>query len=267
MTTISSLQVPFRKHAGTKTELVTWNQQGLAFWCSSTSQEGTTLRVSTSPTHSSDRHQQVCVPWCDLVSSVQATRIATLVCTYLPETHVFDWPEEGEEDDLVIPVIIDRQPYNLFLDAPPVTDVTQLDAHLFQGSALSLDESTLKEYGITHVVNCAAEMHHRIYNQHQVTYCHVALVDTATTNLLQPSAFAACRFIAQAVDEGGRVLVHCAEGRSRSSAILLLYLVEMRQQSLADALAWLVARRTVACPHPAFVTQLDRWDKRIKQQQ
>eukprot|EP00457_Paulinella_chromatophora_P014999 gb/GEZN01015519.1/.p1 GENE.gb/GEZN01015519.1/~~gb/GEZN01015519.1/.p1 ORF type:complete len:288 (+),score=47.04 gb/GEZN01015519.1/:70-864(+) len=67
-------------------------------------------------------------------------------------------------------------------------------------------------------------------------------------------------FIHQARKQGGSVLVHCAQGKSRSSTALLLYLLaaEPNPQSntLDDALAFLKSKRKMAEPNPGFMKKL-----------
>merc|ERR1712007_83657 len=55
---------------------------------------------------------------------------------------------------------------------------------------------------------------------------------------------------------GGRVLLHCHEGKSRSVALCLAYLVTRERRSLADALAHVKSRRPQARPNAGFWTQL-----------
>ncbi len=52
------------------------------------------------------------------------------------------------------------------------------------------------------------------------------------------------------------VYVHCAMGRSRSAAVILLYLVLHRGLPLLSALVLLRARRPIACPNEAFMAAL-----------
>lgn len=61
---------------------------------------------------------------------------------------------------------------------------------------------------------------------------------------------------------GGRTLVHCVAGVSRSAAMVLGYLVKHRAMSLADAFALLRAARPAVRPNSGFFRQLIDWELR-----
>lgn len=63
----------------------------------------------------------------------------------------------------------------------------------------------------------------------------------------------------QSIDAGGRVLVHCYAGQSRSIAFAMAYLIGVRRCSLADAWARVKAVRPSAHPNSGFVAQLQRY--------
>lgn len=60
---------------------------------------------------------------------------------------------------------------------------------------------------------------------------------------------------------GGRTLVHCLAGVSRSAAMVLGYLVKHRNMPLADAFALVRAARPTARPNSGFFRQLIDWER------
>jgi len=72
-------------------------------------------------------------------------------------------------------------------------------------------------------------------------------------------------FSAKNLDKGknNRVLVHCNLGRSRSSTVVLGYLMEILNWSLQDASDWLKDCRPVAKPNIGFLNQLMTFEKKV----
>merc|ERR1712194_715224 len=68
-------------------------------------------------------------------------------------------------------------------------------------------------------------------------------------------------FMDNAVRSGGRVLVHCAGGISRSTTAVLAYLVAKRNYSLRDAFAHAHKVRPVVWPNRGFMRILIHWEK------
>jgi protein-tyrosine phosphatase len=139
-------------------------------------------------------------------------------------------------------------------------DVTEvLPGQLYQGSLLSLEPATLQRLGITHIVNAAAnELKPRVYTHASIAHCNLKLEDSEGAHLfnMPVNLIDAYRFIDKALAEGGRVLVHCAQGKSRSSSVTLFYLIKSRQQHVDVALAELQALRPIVKPNASFLTQL-----------
>jgi hypothetical protein len=67
---------------------------------------------------------------------------------------------------------------------------------------------------------------------------------------------AACEFIDEARAVGGRVLVHCAGGHSRSGSTAIAYMMRSLDLELEDALAKAKERRASIMPNPGFRKQL-----------
>ena len=70
-------------------------------------------------------------------------------------------------------------------------------------------------------------------------------------------------YIKNALDEGGKVLVHWFAGISRSSTFLLAYLLGEKQMVLADAYKLLKEKRAKCDPNIGFMVQLKAYEKSI----
>ncbi|KAL9844816.1 dual specificity phosphatase 28 isoform 1-T2 [Geothlypis trichas] len=70
--------------------------------------------------------------------------------------------------------------------------------------------------------------------------------------------------IEEAVRAGGRCLVYCKNGRSRSAAICTAYLMRHRQLPLKDAFEAVKTARPVAEPNAGFWSQLQRHEEELQ---
>lgn len=70
--------------------------------------------------------------------------------------------------------------------------------------------------------------------------------------------FPAClAFIGQALEGGGKVLIHCHMGVSRAPSVALAYLIRLRGLSLDEAWRVVKSRRRQASPNSSFRRQLE----------
>ena len=150
-------------------------------------------------------------------------------------------------------------------------------AYLFVGGKASAqDKLHLQELGITHVINATANMANAFPDL--CTYLRVAVPDTEATNLARHFT-KAVDFIDGARTAGGKVLVHCSAGMSRSVTLVLAYLLtcpnsstgtpesigggdsaHSRPMRLLDAFRLVKSRRTIVAPNPAFMRQLCEYE-------
>ncbi|WIA28283.1 hypothetical protein OEZ86_010836 [Tetradesmus obliquus] len=133
---------------------------------------------------------------------------------------------------------------------------------LWLGNAVAADSHHLLQYlGVTHVVNAAQELQCEsapgLFQVHRVAIRDEEEEDVAA-HFMQVQAW-----IDAALCGGGAVLVHCHEGKSRSVALLLGYLMLSRQHTLAAALAHIRSVRPEACPNAGFMLQLLALDRQL----
>ncbi|XP_060603775.1 dual specificity protein phosphatase 3-like [Ruditapes philippinarum] len=119
----------------------------------------------------------------------------------------------------------------------------------------------LKAIGVTHVVNCACGSTFNMVNTDQeffeesgILFHGIPAVDVWKFKMA-PYFLAAANFIKQALDSGGKVYVHCMSGVSRSSAIILAFLIMMRDMPLMDAVKTVRDKRRIL-PNDGFLKEL-----------
>ena len=123
----------------------------------------------------------------------------------------------------------------------------------------ALDANWLKKTGITHIVSVLSFQAEQvaIYPE-QFRYLSVFAHDNTRENLKQYWPLTT-DFIRGALSRGGKVLVHCKFGRSRSTATLAAYLIAGLDYSPTQALSLIRERRPQVAPNTAFVKQLYDW--------
>lgn len=124
---------------------------------------------------------------------------------------------------------------------------------LFLGSTeAAYDFQTLKSHSITHILVCAMECKAKFPGEFQ--YLELKLGDAIGADLLSdlPRALA---FVRVGM-EGGRVLVHCFAGVSRSAAVVVGYVMQALRVKLNEAINYVRSRRPCIRPNPGFMLQL-----------
>ena len=96
----------------------------------------------------------------------------------------------------------------------------------------------LNEMGITHILNMAQQLPCYHEATKKFIYLHIPLQDTVDTDVTAVMPVAA-RFIKNVEAKGGRVLIHCISGVSRSVTVALMYLVIQHRIQLIFAFGYM----------------------------
>lgn len=125
---------------------------------------------------------------------------------------------------------------------------------LFLGSAVhSARREALEAAGITAVLNVSSSCPN-IY-EGELQYLRLIVEDSLAADI--SACFStAITFIDSVKQNGGRVLVHCQAGISRSATICLAYLMHTRRVRLEEAFDFVKQRRHIISPNLAFMGQL-----------
>ncbi|XP_014804230.1 PREDICTED: uncharacterized protein LOC106891914 [Calidris pugnax] len=148
-----------------------------------------------------------------------------------------------------------------FIDNEMLLVLAQMDRpsrvfpHLYLGSewnAANLEE--LQQNRVTHILNVAREIDN--FFPALFTYMNVRVYDEETAQLL-PHWNDTFLFLSRVRAAGGRALVHCRMGLSRSAATVLAYAMKEYGWSLERALRHVRHCRPSVLPNPGFMRQLD----------
>ncbi|KAI0068524.1 phosphatases II [Artomyces pyxidatus] len=126
-----------------------------------------------------------------------------------------------------------------------------IDNQLYIGNlsaATSLD--LRRQFGITHILSVCPD-----YPSQGPNHLTIPVQDNEYEDLLIHLP-AACRFIQTSLNGGGRVLVHCVMGISRSATVIAAYLMMTRHITSHKAIAMIKRTRPQVLPNYGFIKQL-----------
>ncbi|KAF8839313.1 phosphatases II [Paxillus ammoniavirescens] len=136
-------------------------------------------------------------------------------------------------------------------DAPISVDAI-IDDNVYIGNlSAALSQDVRKKLGITHLLSVCTE--HTFESRPNAMA--ITVQDSEYEDLLihLPDA---CNFIQTALDQGGKVLVHCVMGISRSTTVVCAYLMMSQRLSASAAIKYVRKRRPQVHPNYGFMKQL-----------
>ena len=128
---------------------------------------------------------------------------------------------------------------------------------LFLGSVgAAYTHASLKTRKVTHILSVCECLPPKF--PEEFTYKVVEIMDEPSARLSAHFKDTGA-FIHEAIQNGGVVLVHCFAGVSRSSSVVIAYLMRYHGMSYMQAYSHVKARRPWICPNYGFVNQLKRY--------
>ena len=123
--------------------------------------------------------------------------------------------------------------------------ITSLEHGIFLGmGAAAADSGSLSHNRITHILNVADDVPRSAATE-GLAYCCLNVGDFGADAGISRVFDAALAFVRPAIDSGGVVLVHCANGSNRSPTVAIALLMQLRDWPLATAYAHVASRRLV----------------------
>ncbi|KAJ6767961.1 MKPA PROTEIN [Salix koriyanagi] len=129
------------------------------------------------------------------------------------------------------------------------------------GDAVARDREILKQNGITHVLNCVGFVCPE-YFKADFVYRTLWLQDSPSEDITS-ILYDVFDYFEDVREQGGRVFVHCCQGVSRSTSLVIAYLMWREGQSFDDAFQYVKAARGIADPNMGFACQLLQCQKRV----
>ena len=125
------------------------------------------------------------------------------------------------------------------------------------------NKALLEKNKITHIINCAADFCENVFeSENKYTYCSFYLKDHVLENI--ECIFYECiKFIENVKEKGGRVLVHCIQGISRSVTLVMAYLIYKNKITYDKAFNIVQSKREISSPNFGFSIQLQNFYLRL----
>ncbi|XP_067001340.1 dual specificity protein phosphatase 3 [Anabrus simplex] len=151
-------------------------------------------------------------------------------------------------------------------------DADEVYPNVFIGDAgAAKNKQYLKKMGITHVLNTAEGNRFGMVNTNQlyyrdtnIKYMGLQLLDIPITDIGVHFQDAS-NFIEDGIRRGGKVLVHCLMGMSRSSTCVLAYLMIKENMTAVEALRVVCKNRYIR-PNDGFLRQLADLDNKLRRE-
>ncbi|KAI9920890.1 hypothetical protein PsorP6_000962 [Peronosclerospora sorghi] len=147
---------------------------------------------------------------------------------------------------------------------------SQIHEHVFLGSRThARDKELLQRLRITHILNVTPSkkmdpltgVPNFFEKDKLFIYRRCQIFDNKAEDIL--GVLEGCIAFIDQAKYYGRILVHCNKGVSRSSSIVVAYLMKLRSMSLEQALAFVVDRHSSANPNVSFRAQLKEYERRL----
>ncbi|XP_056638808.1 dual specificity protein phosphatase 18-like [Diorhabda sublineata] len=140
-------------------------------------------------------------------------------------------------------------------------NISEITENLILTSASIVNPQTLELYKVSCIISCAPELPVPIHRD-DILYHAINIIDSGYSRIL-PFFDKAADLIHQVSKLGGRTLVYCVAGVSRSSSICLAYLMKYYKLSLLESYNYLKLRRPRIKPNCGFFKQLIEYEKQL----
>ena len=141
-----------------------------------------------------------------------------------------------------------------------VSRIDKITDNLYLCGCHALAVSKVRNLGITHVVNATMQVADLNAQDIQTTRVLVSDVPQASLDAYFDKVADKIETVRKA---GGRVLVHCMAGVSRSPSLCIAYLMKYQRMTLLNSYNHVKARRAIIRPNEGFFKQLIAYEKKL----
>lgn len=141
--------------------------------------------------------------------------------------------------------------------------LSELTKDVFLSGIGAITAENLQAAKITHVINMAVELNEFVYPITDL-YVHKFSLRDSVDEDIYTKLDQCVRLVDEIQKDGGRILVHCVAGVSRSATVCIAYLVNTQQMSLKDAHQHVLQCRDVVFPNKGFWSALIRYEESVR---
>lgn len=123
------------------------------------------------------------------------------------------------------------------------------------------DLDLLRHHGIDHILNVTSQLPLHFEGK-GINYLRLPALDNGSQNL-QQYFHNALQFIEEADKKGGKVLVHCQAGVSRSATVAIAYVMKTLRLNMLEAFRFVKAKRPIVAPNFNFMGQLLQFESTL----
>uniref|UniRef100_A0A914Q4W5 Dual specificity phosphatase n=1 Tax=Panagrolaimus davidi TaxID=227884 RepID=A0A914Q4W5_9BILA len=179
---------------------------------------------------------------------------------------VVEVPEKEEESEVKVSRRRQKRVerlhrFGFVVDLKPDLEVALVANGVYTSSQdVAQDFKLLKENGITHIINCATGIQN-LFKKHFI-YFNLELLDEPSSRI-KTHFKSTNEFITTAIANGGKVLIHCNAGISRSCTIAIAYVMWSEKKKYFDAFQQVKTARSACRPNDGFMRQLREYEDEL----
>jgi atypical dual specificity phosphatase len=139
--------------------------------------------------------------------------------------------------------------------------ISEINDHLFLSGAGVLRPEKLKQKGINCIINATIE--EPTTNLSGIDCVRIRIEDSPFSRLDNYFDLAADK-IRSIRERGGKTLVHCVAGVSRSATLCIVYLIKYERMSLRQAYHYVKSARPIVRPNLGFWQQMVDYERKLR---
>jgi|UniRef100_A0AC35EUL4 atypical dual specificity phosphatase len=139
--------------------------------------------------------------------------------------------------------------------------ISEINGHLYLSGAGVLRPDKLRDKKITCIINATTE--EPMANLSGIDCLRIRIEDNPFANLSNYFDMVADK-IKAIKDQGGKTLVHCVAGVSRSASLVIVYLVKHEKMTLRQAYHYVKSARPIIRPNIGFWKQMVDYERRLR---